>query len=179
MVPVSVLKKRDSTSSSGGARKDKNVIFSDGIRPGCDLTELDENWSGLKPGSSSRSSSNRRIQSPPGTSDKDDKKIKFNTNMPVKDELNNSFIPGKENQLPPVYSQMKTDYKFMDVVNDKTLLERLQTETLMFAVQRNFFVICKIVKCGWNWRLNLKYLNNFVLFFSILLYQQNCHQFYH
>lgn len=147
MVPVSVLKKRDSSSSSGGARKDKNVIFSDGIRPGCDLTELDENWSGLKPGTSSRSSSNRRIQSPPGTSDINDKKIKFNTSLPAKDELNNSFIPGKENQLPPVYSQMKTAYKFMDVVNDKMLLDRLETETLMFAVQRNFFVYCKIVKC--------------------------------
>lgn len=41
MVPVGVLKRAGAPRSN---RKDKTVIFSDGIRPGCDLTELDENW---------------------------------------------------------------------------------------------------------------------------------------
>ncbi|EDS41193.1 smad anchor for receptor activation [Culex quinquefasciatus] len=41
MVPVGVLKRAGAPRSG---RKDKTVIFSDGIRPGCDLTELDENW---------------------------------------------------------------------------------------------------------------------------------------
>lgn len=34
--------KREGTAKS--VKKDKNVIFSDGIRPGYDLTELDQSW---------------------------------------------------------------------------------------------------------------------------------------
>lgn len=41
MVPVGVLKRAGAPRSG---RRDKTVIFSDGIRPGCDLTELDESW---------------------------------------------------------------------------------------------------------------------------------------
>lgn len=42
MVPVGVLKREGVSSKS--QRKEKNVMFSDGIRPGCDLTDLDNNW---------------------------------------------------------------------------------------------------------------------------------------
>lgn len=68
MVPVGVLK-RDGVSLKP-PRKDKNVMFSDGIRPGCDLTDLDNNWgeSSGSDGSSNnyRKSGNRRVQTPPG-----------------------------------------------------------------------------------------------------------------
>lgn len=42
MVPVGVLKRVGNPPKSN--RKEKNVIFSDGIRPGCDLSMLDESW---------------------------------------------------------------------------------------------------------------------------------------
>lgn len=68
MVPVGVLK-RDGVSSKP-PRKEKNVMFSDGIRPGCDLTDLDNNWgeSSGSDGSSNnyRKTGNRRVQTPPG-----------------------------------------------------------------------------------------------------------------
>lgn len=42
MVPVGVLKREGVPPKS--QRKEKNVMFSDGIRPGCDLTDLDNSW---------------------------------------------------------------------------------------------------------------------------------------
>lgn len=41
-VPVGVLKREGVPPKS--QRKEKNVMFSDGIRPGCDLTDLDNSW---------------------------------------------------------------------------------------------------------------------------------------
>lgn len=57
MVPVGVLKRE----GARGPRKDKNVMFSDGIRPGCDLTDLD-NWNGG--GESGSKKSNKRVSTP-------------------------------------------------------------------------------------------------------------------
>lgn len=58
MVPVGVLKRE----GARGPRKDKNVMFSDGIRPGCDLTDLD-NWDkGGSEGGSKKSS--KRVSTP-------------------------------------------------------------------------------------------------------------------
>lgn len=42
MVPVGVLKREGVPPKS--QRKEKNVMFSDGIRPGCELTDLDNSW---------------------------------------------------------------------------------------------------------------------------------------
>lgn len=58
MVPVGVLKRE----GARGPRKDKNVMFSDGIRPGCDLTDLD-NWDKFNPPSGSKKSS-KRVSTP-------------------------------------------------------------------------------------------------------------------
>lgn len=67
MVPVGVLKREGAPPKS--ARKE--VMFSDGIRPGCDLAELDNSWTPTRSSSSDgngnvRKSTNRRIQTPPG-----------------------------------------------------------------------------------------------------------------
>lgn len=153
MVPVSVLKKRESNGSSKSERK--NVMFSDGIRPGCDLSELDENWN-MKPSSSSGSRSSRsgRVSTPTGSSDR---KNKFQANYPVVDERNKSFIPSSGNQLPPIYTRAKTEHKYSDVTNDETLIERLKLEELKFAVQKNFYVVCKIVKCKEDFSIDASY----------------------
>jgi MAD, mothers against decapentaplegic interacting protein len=167
MVPVGVLK-REGAPRSG--RKDKNVIFSDGIRPGCDLTDLDNNWGdNNKPNSSlvsSRKSLTRRAQTPPGKCENDmcfkevknntmrsslgntsNQPFKSNIQLPLVDETNNSYIPKKDNELPPIYTQTKTDFKYTDLQNGPELLERLKTETLKFAIQRNFYVYVKIIQC--------------------------------
>lgn len=69
MVMVPGVLKREGASSKP-ARKDKNVMFSDGIRPGCDLTDLDNNWgesSGSDgSGNNYRKTGSRRVQTPPG-----------------------------------------------------------------------------------------------------------------
>lgn len=58
LVPVGVLKREGVPPKS--QRKEKNVMFSDGIRPGCDLTDLDNNWD-TRP-SQSRNGKNTRIK---------------------------------------------------------------------------------------------------------------------
>lgn len=68
MVPVGVLKREGAPPKT--ARKE--VMFSDGIRPGCDLTELDNSWTPTRSSSSDgngniRKSTNRRVQTPPGS----------------------------------------------------------------------------------------------------------------
>lgn len=67
MVPVGVLKREGAPPKT--ARKE--VMFSDGIRPGCDLTELDDSWTPTRSNSNDgngnvRKSANRRVQTPPG-----------------------------------------------------------------------------------------------------------------
>jgi len=57
MVPVGVLKKEGTSSQSRGRNEPKQVIFSDGIRPGGDLAELDS-W--RVPANESSSSSGHR-----------------------------------------------------------------------------------------------------------------------
>lgn len=59
MVPVGVLKRE----GARGPRKDKNVMFSDGIRPGCDLTDLD-NWDKCNPTEGGSKKSSKRVSTP-------------------------------------------------------------------------------------------------------------------
>ncbi|XP_076302379.1 uncharacterized protein LOC143220649, partial [Lasioglossum baleicum] len=93
MVPVGVLKREDGTKSR--PEISKSVMFSDGIRPGCDLTELDMSWD-LKP--PYRKSGNKRISTPgtsvPSTSVK-------KQNLPRLDPNTDSYVPQDPNALPP------------------------------------------------------------------------------
>lgn len=65
-----------------------------------------------------------------------------------------SYIPIDDDLLPPIYTSTKTEFKFTDVLNNIDLIERLKNETIKFAIQRNFFVLVKIIKC----KLNVKVL---------------------
>uniref|UniRef100_A0A6B2EIU2 Putative smad anchor for receptor activation n=1 Tax=Phlebotomus kandelakii TaxID=1109342 RepID=A0A6B2EIU2_9DIPT len=141
MVPAGVLKKEGAPNRG---RKDKNVIFSDGIRPGCDLTELDGDES---EGRSSRRNGNWRVQTPPGPTTGGHKASRGaqNVKLPIKDKVTGSYIPKEENLLPPVYLATKTDFRFEDVANNAALIARLKQETLKFAIHRNFHVHVKII----------------------------------
>lgn len=110
-----ILPKRGTKSSER-----KSVIFSDGIRPGTDLDEA------------TGSSNTARVVS--------DKPPKFN--MPQLNEQNNSFITDGLYNLPPVLLN-ESEFKYVD--NNLTLLQRLRQEELKFAINKNFYVIVKIV----------------------------------
>lgn len=135
MVPVGVLKR---AGSSRTGRKDKTVIFSDGIRPGCDLTELDENWDSQPKTSPSIVPSDKRkgrVQTPVGEE------------PPSISSTIQSLIPQGENKLPPIVKQItKTETKHIDVDNDAALIASLRDGTLTFALQRNLHVLVTIVE---------------------------------
>jgi hypothetical protein len=87
MVPVGVLKRKGSNKT----RTNKSVMFCDGIRPGSDLTNLDNDF---------------------GYTEKNTKKVEeavkvVEKNFPVVDHDTKSFIP-KGDDLPPTVTTNKT-----------------------------------------------------------------------
>lgn len=81
-------------------------------------------------------------------------KMKTNCKLPSIDPKSNSFIPPTtptnglpDSKLPPICISTRTEFKYAEVNNDEKLLERLQTQQLKFMIQRNFYVLVKIVKC--------------------------------
>ncbi|XP_044261066.1 zinc finger FYVE domain-containing protein 16 [Tribolium madens] len=115
MVPVGVLKRKGSSK-----RSNKSVMFCDGIRPGSDLTNLDNdfNYSRVKGG--------------------DEK------NFPVVDPETNSFIP-KGDDLPPTVTINKSDLSYLECSNGPNVVEMLKNETLIFSLQTNLLVHVKII----------------------------------
>ncbi|XP_058115928.1 zinc finger FYVE domain-containing protein 9 [Anopheles ziemanni] len=139
MVPVGVLKRAGAPRSM---RKDKNVIFSDGIRPGCDLTELDHNWDAVPTRTSPPRTRKPRVQTPPGADEEGAPALPMvSTGTPLV-----SLIPAEENKLPPVLKRISpTESKLVEIENDASLVEGLREVTLTFAVQKNFHVHVTIV----------------------------------
>uniref|UniRef100_A0A182P446 FYVE-type domain-containing protein n=1 Tax=Anopheles epiroticus TaxID=199890 RepID=A0A182P446_9DIPT len=136
MVPVGVLKR---AGAPRNMRKDKNVIFSDGIRPGCDLTELDQNWDAVPTRTSPPRARKARVQTPPGGEED------VNAIPRVGRQLD-SLIPPEENKLPPVLKRISpTESKLVEIENDASLLEGLREVTLTFAIQKNFHVLVTVV----------------------------------
>lgn len=71
----------------------------------------------------------------------------MSSKLPTFYKQTHSYIPTDEDSLPPIYTSTKTEYKFTEVANNLDLINRLKDETLKFALQRNFFVFIKIIKC--------------------------------
>ncbi|KAK0183206.1 hypothetical protein PV327_001270 [Microctonus hyperodae] len=138
MVPVGVLKREGSIKQR--AEGQKSVMFSDGIRPGCDLTELDTTWD-LKP--PYRKTGNKRITSP-GTQSMTTVKRQ---NLPPLDSYTNSYIPQDINMLPPTVTIHKGQISYHEVVDSNGLYTSLMNEVeppVMFAVNRNLYAYVKI-----------------------------------
>lgn len=121
LVPSGVLKR----SGPRTAAERKSVMFSDGIRPGTDLDDTI--------GAPSSTTSTPRVTPE-----------KPKLNFPKINEKNNSYIPEAANELPPI---LVKDCEFKYVDNNLTLFHRLRQEELKFAINKNFFVITKIVTC--------------------------------
>lgn len=147
MVPTGVLKRTPRNSTER-----KSVMFSDGIRPGTDLDET------LSPNPSLVATTASITPS------RENPKLNF----PKINEKNNSYVPEATNELPPIFLK---DCEFKYVDNNVSLLQRLRQEELKFAINKNFYVIVKIVTCKSNLYFYCHSLIFFYYFFSDLLHQ--------
>lgn len=77
----------------------------------------------------------------------DQRVFKVSSKLPNVYKQTNSYIPIDDDLLPPIYTSTKTEFKFTEIANNIDLINRLKNETLKFAIQRNFFVLVKIIKC--------------------------------
>lgn len=89
-------------------------------------------------------------------------KINANSKLPTIDPKTNSYIPpstptntSADSKLPPICISTRCEFKYADVANDEKLMERLQSQQLKFMLQRNFYVLVKIIKC--KLRIYMKY----------------------
>lgn len=97
------------TLGSGKSRSSKSVMFCDGIRPGCDLTELDRDFNYKDQqqqqqltDAGTTSSSNKRHGNNVNTPGR------ANRNLPKIDTKTLSYIPSEENSLPPIVNVLKS-----------------------------------------------------------------------
>lgn len=120
MVPVGVLKRTGSSRKSN-----KSVMFCDGIRPGSDLTSLDQDFE--YEGAKTRKPSAA-------------KKC-----VPEVDSDTGSFVPKEENKLPPTVTFYKADISYSECGNNSNVVEMLKNEVLTFALQRNLYVQVRII----------------------------------
>ncbi|PNF19407.1 Zinc finger FYVE domain-containing protein 9 [Cryptotermes secundus] len=143
LVPVGVLKREGSSRSRSDVAK--QVIFSDGIRPGGDLTELDGSSESRlpyrRPGRVLK-----RVGTPPGppTSASNHSSQRL---LPPLDPKTMSYIP-TDRGLPPLAVINKGEIKFVDVVDQDKQMAILRSETeppTVFAINRNLFVQVKIL----------------------------------
>ncbi|KAG7210295.1 hypothetical protein KM043_011839 [Ampulex compressa] len=152
MVPVGVLKREGGTKHR--PEGSKSVMFSDGIRPGCDLTELDTSWD-LKP--PYRKSNGKRISTSSSSMTNTTTKKQ---NLPPLDPSTDSYIPQDPNALPPTVTMHKGQISYHPVTDEGLLYKTLRNECeppMMFAINRNLYAYVKITnlnccvnKICWN-----------------------------
>lgn len=92
---------------SNKTKSNKSVMFCDGIRPGSDLTNLDNDFDY----NNTKTKKLEKTGAPPP---------KPKRNMPVVDPETNTFIPSNENCLPPTVIVSKTGI-FGNVVDSDVL----------------------------------------------------------
>ncbi|KAK5638041.1 hypothetical protein RI129_012336 [Pyrocoelia pectoralis] len=130
MVPVGVLKRKGSTK----LRTNKSVIFCDGIRPGSELTNLDNNF------------------------DYNEKLVKYpkENKNDFLDSTTKSFIPHKDDDLPPIVNIYKADISYTPFDSSIHTMEFLKKEKLVMAIHSNLYVHIKIINMDccinkWAW----------------------------
>lgn len=137
MVPVGVLKREGSSKRS----EPKQVMFSDGIRPGGDLTELDGSEAANKLPPRRTSRAQKRVdRGSPDSGRSSNRKSRHS-----EARRNKCLIP--ENGLPPVLLT-KTDNAMDENPNMAEYLTQIkdeEAEPVIFAVNSNLSVLVKIV----------------------------------
>ncbi|XP_050311438.1 zinc finger FYVE domain-containing protein 9 isoform X2 [Anthonomus grandis grandis] len=144
MVPVGVLKRKGSNKKSN-----KSVMFCDGIAPGSDLTNLDQDFNYNKPPGETKKIVEPVAPVPPVV---DNPVTKPPRNQTKIDKETGCYIPKCETNLPPTISRNKTDISYTDCSNTPSVVEMLKNEKLTFAITQNLFVHVKIInmKCCIN-----------------------------
>ncbi|KAK3913879.1 Zinc finger FYVE domain-containing protein 9 [Frankliniella fusca] len=136
MVPVGVLKREGSTKPKSEA---KQVMFSDGIRPGADLAELDGS---TEPRLSIRRTgrTSKRVGTPPGS-------MSTPRTLPPVDGTTMSYVPHGKG-LPPVVIRGKDGIQFEEDPDSSRLMAVIQDESappVKFTINRNLYVLVKIL----------------------------------
>lgn len=114
-------------------------MFCDGIRPGSDLTNLDQDFNYNDSRKSTSGVAVKKASSQPA------QQIKLNKNLPMVDPVTQSFIPENENCLPPTVTTYKSDITYTECGNNANVVEMLKNETLTFAVQRNLHIHVRLI----------------------------------
>ncbi|KAL6421333.1 hypothetical protein ACFW04_014782 [Cataglyphis niger] len=128
-------------------------LLTKGIRPGCDLTELDTCWD---PKPSYRKQGNKRIFASESTLTDTARK----QSHPLLDNTTNSYIPHDPNLLPPNVTIHKGQITYHPPMDESVLYKTLKNECespVMFAINRNLYAYVKIInlnccvnKICWN-----------------------------
>ncbi|XP_066996678.2 zinc finger FYVE domain-containing protein 16 [Anabrus simplex] len=142
MVPVGVLKREGCGRPKGDVTK--QVMFSDGIRPGGDLTELDGSSEPRLP-YRRQERILKRVGTPPGVPPNTSNHSALRSLLSLEPKTK-SYIPSKG--LPPLATMVKGELKLEEVVHLDKLFTSLKTEVEpapMFALNRNLFVQIKIL----------------------------------
>ncbi|XP_066149180.1 zinc finger FYVE domain-containing protein 9 [Euwallacea fornicatus] len=141
MVPVGVLKRKGSSKKSN-----KSVMFCDGIAPGSDLTNLDQDFN-YNPEAKTNRSPVRPKEATKETESVQPVVVapKITKNMPKIEESTGSFIPKSETSLPPTVALNRTDMVYSECSNSPGVVEMLKNESLAFALNQNLLVHVKIV----------------------------------
>ncbi|VEN47225.1 unnamed protein product [Callosobruchus maculatus] len=150
MVPIGVLKRKGSNKG----KSNKSVMFCDGIRPGSDLTNLDNdfNYNNTKTKKLEKNSTSACAG-------------KINRHLPIIDSQTNTFIPSSENNLPPTVTFCKTEITYTECSNSPALVETLKKEELIFAIHINLYVHLKLINMSccinkWAWCFSTEGLIN-------------------
>ncbi|KAK4878131.1 hypothetical protein RN001_010637 [Aquatica leii] len=126
------------------SRTNKSVMFCDGIRPGSELTDLDNDFNYHD--SKKLITGKKCVEAVP----------KENKNGIVIDAVTKSFIPGAENDLPPVVKIYKSDVSYSFCENNATIVDLLKNEEMAFAIHSNLYIHVKIINMSccinkWAW----------------------------
>lgn len=125
-------------------------MFCDGIAPGSDLTNLDQDFN-YHPDSKKANKTPTETVEVEKMTNVQEKAVsviptaKIGRNQPKIDEETGCFIPKSETSLPPSISINKTDILYSECSNTPNVVETLKNGTLVFALTQNLFVHVKIV----------------------------------
>lgn len=127
-------------------------MFCDGIAPGSDLTNLDQDFNYHPDSKKVNKSPTKTVEVEKMTPDGQEKAVpmtvptaKIGRNQPKIDEETGCFIPKSETSLPPSITINKTDILYSECSNTINVVETLKNGTLVFALTQNLFVHVKIV----------------------------------
>lgn len=130
------------TGSTKPKSEAKQVMFSDGIRPGADLAELDGS---SEPRLSIRRTgrTSKRVGTPPGIPSASQR------TLPPVDSTTLSYVPHGKG-LPPIVIRGKDGVQFEEDPDHSRLMAVIKDDSVppvKFTINRNLYMMVKILNC--------------------------------